>query len=397
MKQASDAGSEMLNVVICGGGRTGHLNAILFKQLPGVRVSMLTQNEALIASHREGRALAAMLPDGEALHARLDAVSRHAGEVMGDADMVIITVPAQARPGLLETIAAVLPADKPVHVGAIPGFCGFDWLAEKALADRPNAVIWGMKDVPHTAFDLKPGISVRVGGAKSRLYAAAHRRESAASRKALLGHLQKLYGAPVELLDDYLEITLTPGNPIMHPSVVYGLIGPYGQWHGRPLPTRLRWWTDCPELGAYFLERCDEESQRLCKALEERLGIDLSSVKPLRQEIIEAYQDQIRDQATMLGVLRTNRAYEDIEAPLVPAEECTGYLIDRRSRAFHEDVAYGLALLVGMARRLKVAAPYLEEIFGWHVSYMGGLRASALDYLPSAWPESNLIRMNCTP
>lgn len=390
----------LLNVVICGGGRTGHLNAVLFKQVPGVRVSMLTRSDEVISRHHEqGGALAALLPSGEVLKARLDAVSRHAGEVMKDADMVIITVPAQARPQLLETIAPALPADKPVHVGAIPGFCGFDWLAEKALAGRPNAVIWGMKDVPHTAFELKAGVSVRMGGAKSRLYVAAHAREDTAARQTLLGRLQRLYAAPVELLDNYLEITLTPGNPIMHPSVVYGLIGPYGQWHGRKLPTRLCWWTDCPELGAYFLERCDQESQLLCKSLEERLGIDLSSVKPLKQEIIEAYQDQIRDPATMLSVLRTNRAYDDIEAPLVPAEDGPGYLIDKRSRAFHEDVAYGLALLVGMARRLQVAAPHLEEIFEWHVSHMGGLRGSALDYLPAGWPNNphpNELRIvNC--
>ncbi|MEC4717652.1 NAD/NADP octopine/nopaline dehydrogenase family protein [Noviherbaspirillum sp. CPCC 100848] len=388
MSHASEAGPGPLNVVVCGGGRTGHLNAVLFKQLPGVRVSMLTQNEDVIARHRaQGNMLAAFLPNGEAPRARLDAISRHAGELMQDADMVIITVPAQARPQLLETIAAALPADKPVHVGAIPGFCGFDWLAEKALAGRPNAVIWGMKDVPHTAFDLQPGDSVRMGGAKSRLYVATHAREDAASRRLLLDRLRRLYAAPVELLDNYLEITLTPGNPIMHPSVVYGLIGPYGQWHGRKLPARLCWWTDCPELGAYFLERCDEESRQLCRTLEERLGIDLSSVKPLRQEIIDAYEDQIRDPATMLSVLRTNRAYEDIEAPLIPAPDGEGYLIDKRSRAFHEDVAYGLALLVGMARRLKLAAPHLEEIFEWHVSHMGGMRASALDYLPAGWPE----------
>jgi hypothetical protein len=128
----------------------------------------------------------------------------------------------------------------------------------------------------------------------------------------------------------------------------------------------------------------------LCKALEARLGVDLSSVKPLRQEIIEAYQDQIRDPRTMLGVLRTNQAYDGIEAPLVPAEGGAGYLIDKRSRAFHEDVAYGLALLVGMTRRLKVDAPHMEEVFEWNVSYMGGLRGSALDYLPAGWPEPTL-------
>ena len=372
-----------LNVVICGGSRTGHLSAVLFKQRPGIRVSLLTNNREVIERHAHA-GISALLPEGGTLSARLDVVSSDPDAALADADVVIITVPAQARPALLHAIAGSLPTHKPVYVGAIPGFCGFDWLAEKALAARPNAVIWGMKDVPHTAYALQPGVSVRMGGAKSTLYVGTHQRESGPARQALLAHLQRLYAAPVELLAHYLEITLTPGNPIMHPSVVYGLIGPYAQWHDKPFAEPLCWWTDCPELGAYFLERCDEESQLLCKAVEQRLGVDMSSVQPLRQEIVEAYQEQIRDPRTMLSVLRSNQAYDSILAPMVKTAD--GYVIDKENRAFHEDVAFGLAVLVEMGRRLELKLPYIEEIFNWNVAYMGGLRSSALDYFPQTWP-----------
>lgn len=376
-----------LNVVICGGGRIGHLSAVLFKQIPGVRVALLTGCREVIDRHRGGEGdIAVLMPDGTTCTARLDAVSDDPHTLLANADVVIITVPAHVRPALLDTIGTHLPDDRTVYVGAIPGFCGFDWLAERALAARPNAVIWGMKDVAHTAFDLRQGVSIKMGGAKSILYVATHARESAASRAALVTHLRRLYTSPVELLDNYLEITLTPGNPIMHSSVIYGLIGPYGQWHRKAFAKPLCWWTDCPELGVYFLERCDEESQILCRAIEQRVGVDLSSVKPLKQEIIEAYDDQIGDQRTMLSVLRTNQAYDAIEAPLVPALEHPGYVIDRETRAFHEDVAYGLALLVEMAKRLDIRLPHIEEIFHWNVAYMGGLRRSALDYFPQTWP-----------
>lgn len=385
-----------LNVVVCGGGRTGHLAAVLFKQLPGVRVSLLTGNREVIDRHHASDiGITVSMPDGTTCSARLDAVASEADAILADADVVFVTVPAHARPSLLRSIAAHLPSDKPVYVGAIPGFCGFDWLAERVFAQHPNVVIWGMKDVAHIAFDLHPGVSVRMGGAKSTLYVATHARESEASRAELLAHLQRLYTAPVELLDHYLEITLTPGNPIMHSAVIYGLIGPYGQWHDRVFDSRICWWTDCPELGAYFIERSDEENQLLCRTIEARLGLDLSSIKPLKQEIIEAYDTQIRDHGTMLSVLRTNQAYDDIEAPLIPAGDRgghaeytgnAGYVIDRTHRAFHEDVAYGLALLVEMGRRLDAPLPHMEEVFHWSASYMGGLRSSALDYFPDTWP-----------
>lgn len=376
-----------LNVVVCGGGRTGHLTAVLFKQRNGVRVSLLTNNREVIDGYRGNDCgIKAMMPDGATRSARLDAVTSEPHAVLADADIVIVTVPAHARPRLLQTIAGHLPANKPVYVGAVPGFCGFDWLAGQALAAHPNVVIWGMKDVSHIAFDLQPGVSIRMGGAKATLSVATHARESEASRDALLAHLQRLYEAPVELLDHYLAITLTPGNPIMHSSVMYGLVGPYAQWHGKTFSGPMCWWTDCPELGAYFIERSDEENQLLCRLVQARLGADLSSIKPLKQEIIEAYGTQIDDRSTMLSVLRTNRAYDAIEAPLIRAPQGEGYVIDKAHRAFHEDVAYGLALLVEMGRRLGARLPHIEEVFHWNVSYMNGLRGSALDYFPATWP-----------
>jgi hypothetical protein len=380
---------EPLKIAICGGGRTGHLNAILFKQLHNVQVSMLTSNPEVIDQHARHTPMQALLPDGSTLSARLDRVTIDARVAVEDADIVIITVPAHARPQMLQAIAPHLSADKPVYIGAIPGFCGFDWLAEAALAERPNLVIWGMKDVPHTAFDLKPGLSIKMGGSKSQLYVATHARESDASRQQLHTLLTVLYGPCVTLLDNYLEITLTPGNPIMHSSVIYGLIGPYGQWHSKIFPQRMCWWTECPELGAYFLERMDQESQDLCAVISQRLGVDLSSVKSLKQEIVEAYGEQIRDQSSMLSILRTNQAYNDILAPMVPADNNRpGYVIERESRAFNEDVAYGLVLLVEMARRFELKVPYIEEVLNWSVAYMQGLRDSALDYFPSHWPRT---------
>ena len=221
-----------LEVTVCGGGRTGHLDAVLFSRQPGVRVSWLTTNPEVVSGAASG--LTAQLPDGSLLEGEPAHVGTDPASAVVNADIVVLTVPAHARAATLRAIAPHLRGDKPVYVGAIPGFCGFDWLAEEILANRPNAVIWGMKDVPHTAFDLKPGRSVRVGGAKQRLHVAVHRRTSETDRAALASHLAALFEAPVAMLGDYLEVTLTPGNPIMHSSVIYGLVGPNRQWHGPP-------------------------------------------------------------------------------------------------------------------------------------------------------------------
>lgn len=115
----------------------------------------------------------------------------------------------------------------------------------------------------------------------------------------------------------------------MHSSVIYGLIGPWGQWHGHAFNHIPCWWSDCPELGAYFLARCDEENQALCKAAELSLGIDLSSVQSLQQEIVEAYGDSISDPRTLLSVLRTNKAYEGIPLPLIREGRSDTFIFDK--------------------------------------------------------------------
>ncbi|TIU20113.1 MAG: hypothetical protein E5W49_13400, partial [Mesorhizobium sp.] len=258
----------------------------------------------------------------------------------------------------------------------------------KILSGHDNVVIWGMKDVPHTAFDLVPGRRVRMGGAKAQLFAALHQRETSADHAVLAEMLARLFDAPVAMLQNYLEITLTPGNALMHPAVLYGLIGPGAPWQDKPFDEPICWWSDCPRAGAELLETCDAENQAICGAIEARLGIDLSTVKPLRQELIEAYGSQIGDNRTMFALLRTNLAYAGIRAPLVPNPHGPGLLIDRESRAFHEDIAVGQALFVEMAARLNVAIPAIAKTYHWARRYHGGLAQGAPDYVPANWPEA---------
>jgi hypothetical protein len=377
-----------MKVTICGAGRAGHLHAVLFKQRPSLTVSVLTGSTAVADLWAEGENVwEAHTPDGHILSGRPDYVGTDPGKALAETDVIIVTHPAHSRPLLLQQIASCIPRSRRVFLGAIPGFCGFDWLAFDAFGKHDNVVIWGMKDVPHTAFDLIPGRRVRMGGAKAELFAALHQKENAADGADLAGILSELFSAPLTMLSNYLEITLTPGNALMHPAVLYGLVGPGAPWQNKPFDEPICWWSDCPRAGAEMIEACDSENQAICRAVEARLRIDLSTVKPLRQELIESYGSQIGDRSTMHALLRTNRAYADIRAPLVSNPAGPGLVIDRESRAFHEDVAFGQALLVDMAKRLSVAIPNIKKIYHWAHRFHGGLTEGALSYVPANWPK----------
>ena len=185
----------------------------------------------------------------------------------------------------------------------------------------------GHERCPHIAFDLVHG-KVSGWGAKSQLYVAVHCRETPENTDILLDYLKQLYEAPVTLLSNYTEITLTPEiqsctAPSFMVSSVHG-----GSGTGM-LSIIFRVGGVTAELGAYFLARCDEENQALCKAAELSLGIDLSSVQSLQQEIVEAYGDSISDPRTLLSVLRTNKAYEGIPLPLIREGRSDTFIFDK--------------------------------------------------------------------
>jgi len=66
-----------LKVAICGAGRTGHLNAILFKQLPNVQVSMLTNNQEVVDRHLANLPMQALI--SPTAHREAETAKAHRG------------------------------------------------------------------------------------------------------------------------------------------------------------------------------------------------------------------------------------------------------------------------------------------------------------------------------
>ncbi|MBG5927032.1 NAD/NADP octopine/nopaline dehydrogenase family protein [Providencia rettgeri] len=367
-----------LNVVICGGGQTGHLAVALFSQYLNIKTSLLTQNATTVERHQQqNNILSVHYNNGEIINHSVGLITNSPQLVIPEADIVILTVPSHHQASWLRFISAYLSSSKTVFIGAIPGINGFDWLAEQFFKNNPNIVIWGMKDVPHIAWGLEPGTKVCFGGEKSALFIAFHRRENESNKKQLHKLLSRLYSAPISILDNYLEITLTPANPIMHSSVIYGLIGPYAQWHNDYFESPICWWNDCTELSAYYLQRCDEERLSICRHLIDNLGIPLVTVKSLIDELREVYPKQISNTKTLWSILRTNEAYHGIQLPLIKHKQ-SGWSFNKQHRVFQEDIVYGLSLLVHLGEHLNIPLPYTNEIYTW---CMGSL---TFRILPSA-------------
>ena len=372
-----------LDICICGAGRTGHLYVALLKQKDGIRVSLLSRSASEVRSGLSPDGIQATLPDGKIIFGCPDVVSDDPSVVIPNADMVIIALPAHLRPAALNLIAPHISATKPVAVGAIPGSAGFDWLAAKTLPE--SAVIWGFRDVPYSCYDLVPGSSVVAGGMTKRLLLGFHERTPEAQRELLRKRIEHIFCQDVAVVDDFLELTLALGNPVMHLPALYALIGPYSRNTKAEFSERLYWWKDISELGAYFIDRCAGEQYEIIERARERLGLRLGSLRPLYPDLLHEFSDYIPDKSDLYSVLRTNSAFKG-RVPLKRADSKDVYTIDTASRIFQEDTSFGMVLILEIGKRLGVEPFHHKEIGSWSQRFADPHLGTAASYIPGDWP-----------
>lgn len=118
-------------------------------------------------------------------HEKVKKISSNPSEVIPGADVILITVPSNARPEVLKQIAPHLPHKGSDHtaagggavlLGGLPGLGGFDWVASAAIRQafgargNPNVIVWALKDVPYMCTRTIPGVSVDNLGSKKAVY-----------------------------------------------------------------------------------------------------------------------------------------------------------------------------------------------------------------------------------
>ncbi|MEQ5836226.1 NAD/NADP octopine/nopaline dehydrogenase family protein [Marinobacter sp. NFXS9] len=370
----------MKNITIVGGGNQAHA---LIGVLSGkdYSVSMLTRKAPEITKtmHRHNGINIYHADKNVTQHAKPINVASNASELIPNSDIIIITNPANDRARVLKEIAPYISKTKTVLVGAIPGWGGFHWLAENKLNHAKGAIIWALKDTPVMASHLEPGKKVTQLGKKEILYYAVNKPDEE-KKKLVRSELENIFEEKSIYCDDFIEFSLCAGNPIEHLPIIYGKIGPYSQWDGKPFKTQPFFYENISELEAYFVKKADEEQQSLVNKIREEHGITLSHAIPLKDDIIKLYGDQIENTSTLYQTIRTNAAYKSIKIPMKATDG--GYQFDLNHRIFSEDIPYGLDIFIEIGKRLGLETPFLIELRTWLSSIGASYTESAVDYIP---------------
>ena len=272
--------------------------------------------------------------------------TKDAKTAFSSADYIFITYPAF----MLDTIAQELSsyANPKMHIGIVPGTGGGECAFKDHL--KHGATIFGLQRVPSVARLIEKGKKVRAVGYRNQLYVATLP-SSKASEVATA--VARFINIPCKAMPNYLNLTLTPSNPILHTTRLKTLFDGYhkGIFYNR-VPLFYEEWDN---KTSRLLFKCDEEVQNICAALKD---FDLGYVKSLR----EHYESPTPEALT--AKIRSIEGFKGLTSPTRKTPQ--GFIPDFESRYFTADFPYGLSILVQIGDFLGLDIPYMKETMDWY-------------------------------
>ena len=334
------------NVCLVGGTATTHYLSSILGEKSNYNVNVLTRNPTLWNNNTK-------IYDNDnniICHGNIDTISDKPNEVIPNSDIIIISVPSFA---LNDIILQIKPYIRDgMIIGKFPGTGGFDWLCKKHL-DCKNITIFGTQRLPFIVRTLDYGLSCKVYGHKKKNIFSC----IPFSQSNLIQHiLQDILTYECIPLKNYLNITLVPSNPILHPSRLYSM---FRNWnisiqYDKPIKFYEEWDHD-----SYInLKGCDNEVQEICKNLPTNVNI-----LPIKDAFIYNYEDDIVDKTNLLTIIKTNKSFQGIEVPMIKHND--KYIPNYKSRYLTEDIPYGLVIIKSIALMLDISTPYIDKILLW--------------------------------
>lgn len=327
-------------IVVIGGGNIGTQFACVCAT-KGYKVNVLSSKSELYDGTLE------VVDEFEHVTAgKLNKVSSDIEEVIDGCQIVIVTYPAFMLKKAAEQIKPYVVTD--MNILVIPGTGG----AEFAFRDciEKGAVLSGLQRVPSVARLEKYGKRVRCEGLRSELFLASIPIDKA---KEISAFMSEVWGIPCHPLPNYLSVTLTLSNPILHTTRLRILFSNYVE--GKVYSRNPLFYGEWDDASSELLIKCDEELQNLIKIMDK---LDLHEVRSLKSH----YESHSVE--AMTKKLCSIKSLHNLESPMIKIEE--GWIPDFQSRYFTADFPYGLAIIEELAVILNFNVPNIEETMSWY-------------------------------
>jgi hypothetical protein len=331
----------MKRICICGGGSLGHVIAGYLSAKKDLEVNILTQRPQLWKHE-----LQISTPEGDTLCGKLNTVSDKPEEALHEVDIVLLCLPGYAIKSELLKIKPYV--NERTYVGTVFSSTGFFFEALEILDN--DVPLWGFQRVPFIARTNVYGESAHLLGYKNSHNIAV---EHCEDKERFRSQIEKLFDAPVHLLNNYYEASFTNSNPILHPSRLYTL---FKDWNKNV-------YYDHQFL---FYEEWTNEASELLITLDKELFSVLAKL-PVAPDflmpILPYYEST--DAESLTRKIRSINGFKGITTPMIFSEK--GWQPDLNSRYFREDFMHGLRYIHQEAHNLGIEVPMMNKVYNWGV------------------------------
>lgn len=267
------------------------------------------------------------------------------------ADVIFVTMPAYCMKDISEKIYPY--AQKGMTIILVPGIGGGECFFKKCV--EAGAVIAGLQRVPSVARLKEYGATVCATGYRDELFLAAIPNRYTVMCTDII---EKIFDIKCTGMPNYLNVTLTPSNPILHTTRLKTLFDDYEVEKGYDyIPLFYEEWSD---KSSELLLKCDSEVQNMCKIMQE---FELSYVKSLKKHYESETVEQLTRKMTSI------KSLQGLKTPSVLKEG--RWHPDFSSRYFTADFPYGLTILAQIAKFLDCDVPNICETLSWYEQLEG--------------------------
>ncbi|MBP5614298.1 MAG: NAD/NADP octopine/nopaline dehydrogenase family protein [Bacteroidales bacterium] len=353
------------NLVICGGGSSAHTLTPLLKDTI-FDVSIYTSQPKKWHNQIE---LEWHDPHGKVL-GRYSNVLRKASnnpeELISNADYIVFCMPVHEYRVCLHEIASFINKDKTVFVGTVYGQAGFNWMVDeiKEQQSLDNVVTFAFGLLPWICRIIEYGhIGVTYGG-KSVNYAACYPKSyfNQLNEELFENVGFKWFGkGHTEQSDNFLSLTLSVDNQIIHPSRCYSLTKVHGNsWENKEdVPMFYR---DYDDFSAEMLQRLDGDYSKIRNEIKRQFPhkrfTHMLDYLALEHFSYKSVSKNIKDSFVNSPTLTS------IETPVCQNQHGK-WVLDSNCRFFMDDIYYGVMIAKWMAEKMAIEVPTVVEIIKW--------------------------------
>lgn len=354
-----------MKVLIIGGGNSAHVLIPLLSS-SGHDVSLLTSNPDQWNKHIRAEYHNHNKECINAWEGELSKISADPAAVTPDAEVILLCLPVHANRIMLHKIAPFIDRSKTIFLGTIYGQAGFNWMAREIISKfcLNNIVYFSFGLIPwitRTASYGKLGITY---GCKTVNIAAISEPDKFdwLNRNLLADLCENKFGVgKVKRAENFLSLTLSVDNQIIHPTRCYALFLQFaGIWNSlNEVPYFYR---DYDTLSAEYLQKLDADFSAVRECLKKifpdvdfKYMLDYFSLEHL------SYSSNSKD---IISSFTESKTLGAIKTPVVETEN-GHWSIDYSHRFFKDDYTYGICIAKWFAEKLAISTPTIDELIHW--------------------------------